>query len=429
MFPLHDRTRRRVAVTVFGATCLLPTLLILLWGLSRQMPWRADAESRRLETVLGLRVRIERVQNVKPGVCRYEGFALHDPETGHRLLHCEQLEVHDAGRGWVAAPTLTLRARNCVADADGATALRQVLARFMQGHHGRAPLNVQWSADELSFGDDLPSLAELSGEMQAQPHGVIAQVRFRPAEVPATEPAHVEVHRNRSTSPARMEVKLYTGGASLPCRLLATAMPAFRTLGPQSRFRGYVRAEHAAKGWNGELTGHFSDVDLGRLVRDRFGQPLDGTGRVSIERACFGGGRVEEAWGAVWVGPGTIGRGLLNAMVGQLSLVQNVPPPKGDDPVPFRQLAATWHVDADGLRIEGRCAAAGPRTLLAGVEPWRVAEPIVQPLPAAALVRALAPSLPAEVPATPESAWLLRYLPLPEARLESAAQPSAEPLR
>lgn len=431
MFPLHDRTRRRLALVAFGVTCLLPTLLILVWGIGRQMPWQADAESRRLEGMLGLQVRIDRVRNLRPGVRRYEGFALHDPETGQRLFRCEHLEIRSGSPAPIGPATVVLHSHQPVVDEDGAAALYQLLSRAMQGQFGRAPLDVRWTADELTVGEggETVALADLSGHVQSHPDGVKAQMRFRLADAAAADPAHVEVHRNRSTSPPGLELKLYTGAAPLPCRLLATWLPAFEALGPECRFRGYVQAGRTTDGWHGELTGHFADVDLGRLARERFAQPFAGLGQVTVERARFAGSRVEEATGGVSVGPGAIGRALLHSATAKMSLVQSTPLPARDDPVPFRQLAAAWHVDADGLRLEGRCSSAGPRTLLAGVEPWQVAEPVVQPLPVAALVRALSPDLPAEVPATPESAWLLRHLPLPEADSETAVRRSAERLR
>ncbi len=431
MFPLHDRTRRRIALTAFGAFCALPTLLILLWGFSRQMPWHTGAEVRRLEAALGLRVRVDRAWNTQPGVWRYDGFSLDDPETGQRLLQCEQIEVHYTGRGSSAPATLVLHARRPVANEAGATALYRLLSRAMQGQMGRAPLDWQWTAEEFALGEGpaVVHLAGLSGGAQSHPGGVKAQLRFRLAGGDETEPAHVELFRNRLTSPAGLELKLDTGATPLPCHLLAAGLPAFRSLGPHGQFRGYLRADQTSHGWRGELTGHFAGVDLGHLVRERFAQQLTGVGEVTIERARFDGSRVEEASGSIAVGPGTIGRRLLDAAVEQMRLIRSAPPTEGDDPVPYRQLAASWRIHAGGLRIEGRCLSSGPGTLLAGTEPWQVGEPIVQPVPVASLVRTLVCDEPVEVPAAPQAAWLLRHLPLPETARDAADRRTAERLR
>ncbi|MDY0168048.1 MAG: hypothetical protein RBS80_15980 [Thermoguttaceae bacterium] len=433
MFPLHDRTRRRIVLAAFGAFGVLPTLLILLWGLSRQTPWHTMAAARRLENVLGLRVRMDRVRNTRPGVWRYERLSIFDPETGQTILSCEQLDVAYTGHGSDAPATLVLRARRPVG-ADSATAvLYQVLSRAMQGQMGPSPLDVRWTADELTLGEGERAirLAGFSGGTQSHPAGVQAQLQFRLADGAGAgaEPAHIEILRNRQASPADLELKLYTGAVALPCRLLAVGLPALGPLGPQSQFRGYLQADRTPQGWRGELTGYFSDVDLGRIVRERFAQHLTGAGQVTVERVRFNGGRVEEAWGSATIGPGTISRRLLDAAVEQMGLIQNAPPTDRDDPLAYRQLAANWRLSADGLSIQGRCPAAGPGTLLAGTEPWQIGEPVAQPVPVAALVRTLVPDGLPEVPAAPQTAWLLRHLPLPESDHEAADRRAAAKMR
>lgn len=431
MFPLHDRTRRRIALAAFGALCALPTLLVVLWGLSRQMPWHTAVEARRLEGVLGLRVRVDRAWNVRPGVWRYEGLSLYDPESGRSLLRCPRLDASYTGPRSNAPATLAIHAHGPVADEWAAASLYQLLSRAMQGQIGPGPIDVQWTADELIFGegDRVVRLAEISGGTRSQPAGSRAQLRFRTVDNAGAEPAHIEIYRNPQVSPPTLEVKIYTGASPLPCRLLATGLPALQPLGPDSRFRGYVRANQTPHGWRGELTGHFGDVDVGQLVRERFAQPLTGSGQVTVEHARFDKGRIEQAWGSVALGPGTIGRRLLTAAIEQWSLIQSNLPPAYDDPLPYRHLAAKWRVDADGLRIEGRCASASAGTLLAGTGAWQVSAPVVQPLPVAALVRALVPDKPPDVPATAEAAWLLRHLPLPESAPSAADRRDTETLR
>ncbi len=431
MFQFHDRTRRRIVLGAFGALCVAPTLLVLLWGLNRQMPWHTAAELKQLASVLGLKVHADRVRNMKPGERRYDGLSLYDPETGHCLFRCEQLEVRHAGRGSNSPATLVLHARKPVTDASGAAALFQLLSRAMQGQMSPSPLDLQWTADKLVVGEanEAIELAGVSGGMQSHPGAVQAQLQFRLADDAGAEPAHIEIHRNRQVSPAGLEMKLYTGAAPLPCRLLAVGLPAFAPLGPDCQFRGYLRADRMPGGWVGELTGHFSNIDLGRLVRERFAQHLTGLGQVMVERAGFNRGRVEYAWGSITVGPGTIDRLLLDTAVEQMSLIQHAVPNASDDRIPYRQLAANWQLSVDGLHVEGRCTSAGPGTLLAGTEPWQVGEPIIQPLPVAALVRTLVPDQSPEVPATAQAEWLLRHLPLPEPSHDTVDRRSAERLR
>ncbi|MDZ7618650.1 MAG: hypothetical protein U1E05_16730 [Patescibacteria group bacterium] len=431
MFQLHDRTRRRIAVGIFVALCIAPTLLILLWGLNRQMPWHTAAEVRRLAAVLGLQVQADRVSNTKPGQWHYDGLSVSDPETGRQLFRCEQLEVSHAGGEGSSPATLVLHARKPVTDALGVATLFQLLSRAMQGQMSLAPVDLQWTADSLVFDDaeEAILLQSLAGGTQLHPDGVQAQLRFQLAEGAGAEPSHIEIHRNRLVSPAGLELKLYTGAAPLPSRLLAVGLPAFAPLGPDCRFRGYLRADQTPNGWVGELTGHFSEVDLGRLVRDQFHQHLTGTGQVTVERAGFDRGRVQFAWGTFTLGPGTIARPLLDAAVEQMSLIRNALPEAEDEWIPYRQFAANWRLSAEGLLIEGRCDSAVPGTLLAGTSPWHVGEPVVQPVPVTALVRTLVPNRSPEIPATAPAEWLMRHLPLPEASRDAVDRHSTERLR
>jgi len=159
------------------------------------------------------------------------------------------------------------------------------------------------------------------------------------------------------------------------------------------------------------LTGQFASIDLGRLVHERFAQHLTGMGQVAVERARFDAGRLEEARGSLAMGPGTVGRGLLDAAVEQMRLVPNGPPVENGDPIAYGRLAANWRLDGGGLRLEGWCLELGPGTVLAGTGSWSIGEPANQPLPLAALVRTLVPGGTPEVPATPRAEWLLRHLP------------------
>ena len=431
MFPLHERTRRRVGLAIFVALSAVPAVFILLWGLHRQMPWHASAEARQLARLLGLRVQIEHIWHAKPGQWHYNGFSLHDPEDDRCLFRCERLEVTRTKPKSDSPTTLLLHAHNPTTDPSGANALFQLLWRAMQAQIGPEPLDVQWTADRLAFGpSDAPiQLEDLSGSMKSQPEAVLSQLQFRLAGSASAEPAHIELHRNRQTSPAGVELKLYTGAGPLPCRLLAVGLPAFQTPGPDCRFRGYLRADRTSDGWLGELTGHFSEVDFGQLVQEQFAQHLTGVGQLTVERAGFNQGRIEYAWGSIAFGPGTLASPLLDNAVEQMSLIRNSLPGTQDGRVAYQELAANWQLTADGLRLEGRCASGNPGTLLVGTEPWQVGEPVIQPLPVAALVRTLVPHASPKVPATCEAEHLLRHLPLPHSSQNVADPNPTERLR
>ena len=93
MFQLHDRTRRRLTILAFCCLCVIPTILVLGWGLWRRLPGHIGAEARRLGQQLGVKVTLEGIQRLRPRTVLYKGLALIDPETGATLLKCRRLEA------------------------------------------------------------------------------------------------------------------------------------------------------------------------------------------------------------------------------------------------------------------------------------------------------------------------------------------------
>ena len=77
-------------------------------------------------------------------------------------------------------------------------------------------------------------------------------------------------------------------------------------------------------------------------------------------------------------------------------------------------MALSATLDAQGLRLRGRCADAEPGTILSDGRHRLLGEPSQQPQPVAALVQTLVPQSTVQVPASRQTDWLLRHLPVPE---------------
>jgi hypothetical protein len=184
-------------------------------------------------------------------------------------------------------------------------------------------------------------------------------------------------------------------------------------LGADAQFRGYLWASRSGGRWSGEINGQLLDVDLGQAAGTCLPHTIDAQADVAIEAARFRDGRITEAMGTLTAGPGRISRGLLEAAVAELSLIQHAQPSTAGDLIAFEQLGVAWHVGADGLSLQGRCPTAGPGTILVDRRQRLLGEPIAQPQPIASLVRTLAPGPPDDglVPATPAANWLLAHLP------------------
>ena len=94
MFPLYDHTRRQICMAAFLGLCVLPTLTVAAWGIARRLPWHKQAEEQRLGQELGLEVSIDSMKHTLPGVVRYAGLKLTDPETGQELFRCARTDRH-----------------------------------------------------------------------------------------------------------------------------------------------------------------------------------------------------------------------------------------------------------------------------------------------------------------------------------------------
>ena len=420
MFRLHDRTRRRICVAGFFLLCILPTVLVAGWCVAWHLPGHVSAEARRLTRQLGLDVTLEGLRHLRPGVVLYEGLELADPETGRSVLRCRLLEARrtkTADQQGQPQTSLVLIASQPEIDSAGLDRL----GRMLQRQTGRPEVDVRLAAAEATLlaDENSQTLTDLQGGVESLPDGTQAQVSFRLAGIEMLEPIRIRIARNRQTMPPTTAFELDTGGGAVPCSVLAAGLPILEPLGSRSRFRGYIWANQTSDDrtsgrWNGEVTGQLLDVDLGNLVTDRFPHKLSGTGQVTIQSARFRRGRLEDASGTLAAGPGVISRSLMDAAVGRLYLIQGDEPQASGELVPYEQLALAFAIDSQGLRLQGRCSAGGTDAILVDRRSRLLGAPLLQPQPVVALLQALVPASEVQVPATRQTDWLMRHLPVPQ---------------
>ncbi|MCX7425261.1 MAG: hypothetical protein NTW96_06505 [Planctomycetia bacterium] len=413
MFPLHDRVRRRICIAGFFALAVAPTVAVLGLALAWRLPSHVRAEADRLGRQLGMDVSLAGVEHPLPGVIRYRGLDLSSPETGRTVAHCLWLEAQNrmlADPQGKLRPTLVLRAGQPEVDVAEMAELGQLANGAIRLRLGNSRCDVQLNAKQLQLktGDDVRTLTDVRGTVQTTTAGTQAMLRFRLAGNETGEPARLWLGRNRQTEPAADWFEVDTGGSALPCDLLALAIAPMRSLGASARFRGCLNAALVTEGWQGEISGQFSDVELDRLVTDRLPYQLSGTAHVEIEHAQFRGGRMEEIRGRILAGPGRVSRSLVDAAATQLGLGGGPPLAAPDAVVPYEQLAFKFAANAYGLVLEGHCRAGavmcdGRGQLLCSLH---------QPRPIAALLRTLAPRTAEQFPVSPETDWLARRLPL-----------------
>jgi hypothetical protein len=280
----------------------------------------------------------------------------------------------------------------------------------------------------LRRGETPLTLTDLEGKIEKPSGGSQADIAFRVTGFETPKPVQIRIARSRQTEPATTGGGLYTGEGALPCTWLELGFPELEAFGPEARFRGYLWVNESPQGRGGELAGHFAGVDLERLVAAHFPHTLRGNASLSVQQALFHQGRLQEATGWLTAGPGVIGRSLLDATADRLGMDRAAALEGAEQPVPYDRLAVSFRIDSGGLQLRGECPPPGSGAVLVSRDGLLLREPMVQPVPIAAVLQALVPTAHVQVPATRETDWLVRRLPVPHASAARIAEaPSPVP--
>jgi hypothetical protein len=411
---MHESTQKLICRVGFLLLCLVPTTAVLGWGIARKMPGHVHQQEQQLSDLLGLRATVTSVSHPRPGAMLYEGLRLADPETGDLVLRCRLLEIEQQSGG------MTVTASQPEIHAVRANRLERLLARWLR-HELSGEGNIQLHARELTWriaaaqgSETAVTLTAVQGLLQHSATGAEAQVSFQIAGQKTEEPIELRLARTRQSNPPTTEFTLKTGGTPLPCVLLNLGVDAAGWLGAESRFRGILRAVETPQGWNGDLQGAFTQVDLQTLVSERFPHQLTGPAEIQIERALFHDGRLTEAALELSAGPGVISRSLLFAAIESLQMeTPESYPPRGAL-AKYEKLDLKATLDAEGLRITGQADPRSPGALMFDSQRVLLYESRTQPQPVMALLRMLVPSNEVQVPASRETQWLIERLPVPQ---------------
>ena len=420
---LHDRTRRKICIAAFFAVCIAPTCCLLAWGLSRSGPWHISAHARRLESCLGLSVSIDDVEHPRPGVVRYIGVRLRDPETGEVVatFHCLEARRQDVTDR--PQPALVLDADSAWIRPERFDSLPRLLHRVMARRMTRDDVDLRLVIGELKLQDgpeiadkNTTTLRAVQGSLQTGHDGAQAEFNFRlDSSSDSADPMRIYIGRDRRTTPPCLSFAIDSRATELPCDLLALLIPQCESLGPQSRFQGYLFAEQTTDGWQGSIKdASLSGIDLARLFGGRFPNTLTGRAQVTIRQASFAAGRLQKAAGSIAAGPGTIGREFYDSLSRQLRLYSRPLPPDDNSNIPYDKLALNFTINDDGLHIDGTVPDQIQPVILANTVESLLGEPQVQPQPISALLGALAPQTSPRIPATEQTQWLSSLLPLPK---------------
>ena len=373
-------------------------------------------------------VALDGFEHFQPGTVLYRGLVLSDPETGAAVFRCRLLKATWTRVVEPQGPPKTvvlLSASQGQIEAAGIPRLGQLLDRILQNQGDWADVEFRLAAGELQLlaGRDSQTLGNVAGAIEAIRGGVQACAVFRLPGAATPQPLKDPAYPQPPGDAARQRM------GTRYRRQLAAVQPVGHRLG----------RTQAAGSTEPLLRAPLGQRDARRLgcpTRRQIGGPRSGrpAGRTFSPQAQRPGrtqhrlvrlwqGRIEKAAGTLRAGPGLISSSLVHAAVEQLHLVATAEPKASDELLSYEQLALSFRIDGSGLRLHGGCTGATTGAVLSGPGVPLLAEPVAQPQPLAALIQALVPASQFQVPATPQTGWLARWLPLPEA----AARPDTPP--
>jgi hypothetical protein len=428
---MHEMTRRYLCRLLFVILCVVPALAVLGFALYRTSPlyslWEQQRWQRAIEIRIGLNATIQRVSHPRSGVILLAGVSLFDPDTQERVLFARLVEVTDTSRGLaiaLAQPEVE----------------RGQFVRLWEAFHdrilrsGSAVRPTQLVAHQVTLHDGAPSLTFNYVRCGLEPTAdeVHASLEFDVAGLGMPAPAQIQIVRNRRLHPPTTGWELRTGSTPLPCSLWAAYCPALERLGTDGRFSGTILGERSSRGWNGELAGEFTQVDLARVI-EPFPHKLSGTAAVRLRRAVMRNGRVQEAAGSLEATGGVISHSLVASFSQAFRLDAAPRARQPETPLhEYERLVVEFQLDDQGLCLKGQCEGETAGVLLTDRQGPLLVETGSPPVPAMALAQAVSPETGVLVPATSATHLLLLALPLPRPdsdQVRTAERPGYTPLR
>ncbi len=404
-------TRRRLCRLVFCVACALPTLVVVVTIIGLRTPAYRAAQlrswQRELSAALGMDTRLAGIRSCGAGRWAISGVECRDPESDEWLLRVGSADVARTSQGWVVSlgqPQVHARRVARLAGLLHEHVLRRTDARCA---------SVQVAASTLELIDEsyLESVSDVGSTLRGRPDGAELWVEFRATGAPKDQRVRMRFERNRQLDPPTTRWELQTGAAGLACSIALPWLPALGQLGDACVFQGAAWSQQSPDGWEAGLEGVFRQVDLEQLVTRQFPHRLSGAAVLTLSKCRVHRGRLTEAAGHLCCEAGQISQSLLDAAERSLALQQHARPGVGD-PRPYRQLAVGFSLTAAGLVLSGPLPDAS--TLVADSHGPLLSLRDARPRSPLSLVHLLVPRMDLQVPATRETAALVRTLPLPE---------------
>jgi hypothetical protein len=417
---MHDRARIAVCRGAFLVLCVVPTLLtacyIAFHWLSVRSPAAKAEWERELSQRLGVAVAIDNLSYPQPALAELSSVKLADRETKLLLAQCRRVEIERLPEAW----QVTL-----VEPAIARGALPALVRRFHERAFAAAvkqapPIRISATQLILEGDNEAQGLAQLAALWEATSAGPALTLHFA---LPADEqsPIEVRITRNQQLTPPATQIE-WNCPAPLPVSLAAGFAPDLAGLGQQATVSGSGGLLWESGSVRGKLTGEIRGIDLSRLIGERFPHLLTGQANLKLDEAALDGGRLTSVRGTLVTSGGRISRSLVAAAAEHLALDAEMPPEE-EESARYRKLALRFELTDQALHLAG-IDDSQPALVTTDAGPL-LSAPQEHQVPAVALVRMLVPDSQVQVPATKQTAALLRIIPLPAVELSELARKSS----
>lgn len=328
--------RVRICRAAFVLLCLLPTLGFVGW-ISRAASSNSRSTDKalwedELSRILGLKIRIERVEQPELGRTLLYGVEIFDPEGG--LLaraHAIELARTEAG--------LVIAAEHPELQASRLARLWETLEGVLRTR-GPRDLAIHFTAHSLTLHEasDVEraaramTLADVDAQIGESDVGPWLQATFRRENGgdslgPGDKPTQFHVVRCcRGEEERTTRWLVDTGSTWLPCWPLLGAVPEIAVLGPDCEFAGRLTCERKSAGWQTEADVGLHRIDLQRLVSRPFGREISGIADVRLSGLRLRDGKLETVQGEVSAADGRLSQSILQAAVSCLPMQCTAPP-------------------------------------------------------------------------------------------------------